>query len=92
MKLYAKSRSEQAVTDPYSVLHYSAGLATGLGGIGALEAVLGAVVLDIVWSALFKSQPTGLLRKSENEPPINKVADIALFALGNYMGRRWNGD
>jgi hypothetical protein len=75
--------------DPYSLLHYSAGLATGLGGVAPIKAIVGAALADLAFSYLYQ-RPTGLFRKTEVEPPINKVADIALFALGNYMGRRWS--
>jgi hypothetical protein len=40
--------------------------------------------------AYFTSQKTGILRTFADEPPINKVIDVALFAFGNHLGRRWN--
>lgn len=88
VKLYAKHPHDAALTDPYSLLHYSAGLATGLGKVPPLKAIIGAATVDLVFSYLYQ-RPTGLYRKTGAEPPLNKVADIALFALGNYMGRRW---
>lgn len=89
MQLYAKHKYDSALTDPYSLLHYSAGLATGLGGVAPFKAIVGAAVVDLAFSYLYQ-RPTGLFRKTGHEPPLNKVADIALFALGNYMGRRWS--
>ena len=88
MRLYAKHKYDQAITDPYSVLHFSAGMATGLGEVGMVKALLGAVVVDFAYSK-FYGKPTGLFSKTGWEPPVNKVADVALFALGNYLGRRW---
>lgn len=88
-KLYARHPQESAMLDPYSLIHYSAGLATGLGKVKPGRALIGAAVVDFVFSYLFEA-PTGLYRKTGVEPPINKVADIGLFMLGNYMGRRWS--
>lgn len=88
MKLYARHPQDEALTDPYTVLHFSAGLATGLGRVGTLRAVIGAAVVDYLFSKLYDT-PVGIYRKTGHEPPENKVADIAIFALGNYLGRRW---
>lgn len=88
MKLYASKPSDYALTDPYSALHFSAGLATGLGRVPAAKAVIGVVVVDFLLSKL-TNVPVGIYRKQAYEPAANKVADVALFALGNYLGRGW---
>lgn len=90
VKLYAKHPDDYAVLDPWTVIHFSSGLATGLAEVTMLRAIGIALTTDIIYSLLL-SQRSGLLRKREVEPLSNKAADFAAFALGNYMGRRWSG-
>jgi hypothetical protein len=89
MRLFAKHRGDQAAIDPWSAIHFSSGLATGLGDVSLGKAVAIAVASDLLM-AYFTSQKTGILRTFADEPPINKVIDVALFAFGNHLGRRWN--
>lgn len=91
MKLFAGNRHQQGLTDPWSAVHFSAGLTTGLASVPLAQAVVFAVLTDAAISWLTQSS-SGLLRRLDDEPPANKVADILLFALGNHLGRQWNGD
>ena len=91
MNIIAKHKGDLAVLDPWSAIHFSSGLATGLGDVSLGKAIAIAVASDLLMAYIFTSQKTGLLRSFADEPPLNKVADVALFALGNHLGRKWNG-
>ena len=89
MNLFAKSRTEQGLTDPWSAVHFSAGLTTGLADVPMVKAVIFAIVTDAAIGWITDSR-TGLLRRLDDEPPANKAVDVLLFALGNYLGRQWS--
>ena len=89
MKLVARNRYEHAVLDPWTAVHFASGLATGLGELPLGTAVVSAIAFDLFFGYITSKQ-RGLLRGLGEDPLVNKAADIALFALGNYWGRKWN--
>lgn len=91
MKLFAGNRHQQGLTDPWSAVHFSAGLTTGLADVPMMQAVVFAVLTDAAIGWVTQSR-SGLLKRLDDEPAANKVIDILLFAVGNQLGRRWNGD
>jgi len=86
-----KTDQNQAILDPWSVVHLAAGLAAGLIEIPAAPALLGAIVYELVEQDIERSGlGKALFRTSGPERGLNAVADVALFALGQRLGRAWN--
>lgn len=90
MKLVATSKRDldSAVLDPWSAVHLGSGLATGLVGVTAKQALFVSLAYDVVFSLFFQRR-TGLLHTTGDEVVWNKLADVAIFMTGNYMGRKW---
>lgn len=90
MKLWAWRAAEQntALADPWTLVHFSAGLAAGMAGVSAFWAGVVAVGYE-VFEQVAERQPWGKrLFKSpgaENYP--NVVLDVVVFALGWWAGR-----
>lgn len=80
MKIVATKKSEQnqAILDPWSIVHF----ATGLGAAIAYEFVEQGVERQEVGQELFES--------SGPESVGNAIADVVLFAAGHALGRLWN--
>jgi len=93
MKLVALHHDEQnfALFDPWSLIHLSAGLFAGLVGIGVVPSMVAAVAYE-GFEQLAESQPWGqkIFRTSGSETIANIITDVGLFALGWYMGERYN--
>jgi hypothetical protein len=94
VKLIASSKSEQneAILDPWSVVHLGAGLASGLMGAPLLASILVAVVYELVERRAETESPAvrALFKTSGPEVAANAIADVVIFALGAELGRRWN--
>lgn len=94
MKLIASSKSEQndAILDPWSVVHLGAGLAAGLMGAPLLPSILLAAVYELLERRAESESPAvrALFRTSGPEVPANAIADVLIFAVGAQLGRRWN--
>ena len=94
MLLVARSKADQneAVLDPWSIVHLGAGLASGLVGIPLLPALAAATLYELVErraeteSAFVRA----LFKTSGPEATSNAVADVILFAVGAHLGRKWN--
>ena len=93
MKLIATAKPDQnrAAVDPWTVVHFSAGLAAGLIEIAPRTAFGAAVAYEVV-EQLFERDERGknFFKTSGPEHPANAVVDLAIFALGHWLGRRWN--
>lgn len=93
MKLVATSKPDQnrAAIDPWTAVHLSAGLAAGLMEIPRTSAFGAAVGYEVV-EQLFERHDTGkeFFKTTGPEQPANVVVDLAVFALGHWLGRRWN--
>lgn len=93
MKLVATKKSQQnrAVLDPWSVVHFAAGLAAGLTEIDRATAVSAAVAYELVEQDLERRElGQELFETSGPETVANAVADVVLFAAGHVLGRLWN--
>lgn len=89
MNLISRNRYESGVVDPWTAVHFASGLATGLAEAPLGVAVVSAIAFDVAFGYLTQRK-SGLLRGIGEDPAINKVVDIACFALGNYWGRKWS--
>lgn len=93
MKLVATRKAEQneAAIDPWTAVHFSSGLATGLMGVGFWPTLLGALAYDGL-EQLAERHPMGqrLFRTSKPESAANVVVDTLVFLGGWYLGRRYN--
>jgi len=93
MKLVALHHDDQnaALFDPWSLIHLSAGLFAGLVGIGVVPSMIAAVAYE-GFEQLAESQPWGqkIFKTSGSETFVNIVSDVALFAVGWYLGERYN--
>ena len=93
IKIVATRKREQnkAVVDPWTVVHFAAGLASGLVSIPP-EVALGAAVGYEVVEQWFERQESGkeLFDVSGPETISNAAVDVGVFALGYAWGALWN--
>ena len=93
MKIVASRKAEQnrAVLDPWTVVHFAAGLASGLVN-APLRVTLPLAVLYEVGEYVLESNDVGqeIFDTSGPEAVPNAVIDVAVFALGHELGKRWN--
>ena len=93
MTLIARTKSDQntATFDPWTVVHLGTGLAAGLMGLPAGATFLGAVLYEAAEGPFEASDFGGkLFNVSKPETRANAVADVVVFMLGFYAGRKWN--
>lgn len=95
MRLLATRKAHQnlSVVDPWSVVHFSTGLALGLLD-APLRWVLPAAVAYEVAEQVFERHESGqiVFRTSGPEIALNAVFDTAIFAVGHWLGQRWNAN
>ena len=93
MKLLATRKADQnrASIDPWTAVHLSAGLALGLLDVALSRALPGAVVYE-VFEQVFERSRAGrvFFRTPGPESFPNVLVDVAVFAVGHALGRRWN--
>jgi hypothetical protein len=93
MKLLATRKADQnkSVLDPWTVVHFGAGLAAGLVAIRFPTALAAAVAYEAV-EQLLERKEVGkeLFNTSGPETVPNALVDVAAFALGHELGHRWN--
>jgi len=93
MKLVATEKAQQnrAVLDPWSVVHFAAGLAAGLTDIDRAPAISAAIAYELVEQDLERRDiGQELFETSGPETVANAVADVVLFAAGHLLGELWN--
>ena len=86
-----KEHQNSAAVDPWTVVHFAAGLALGLMEVPRGPTVAAAVAYELV-EQLLERHEVGqeLFETSGPEKPVNAVVDVAVLALGHDLGRRWN--
>lgn len=93
MRVLARRKAHQnrAILDPWSVVHFGAGLASGLVDVPLHLALPVAVLYELAEHHL-ESHEVGrdLFETSGPEAIPNAVVDVAIFAVGHELGRRWN--
>ncbi|HUO87289.1 MAG TPA: hypothetical protein VM617_07845, partial [Thermoanaerobaculia bacterium] len=86
-----KAEQNQAAVDPWTVVHFASGLAAGLVGMPLTRALGLAVAYEGVEQVLERSSAgQDLLETSGPESLPNLLVDLAVFAVGHQLGRRWN--
>ncbi len=93
MKIVATRKSEQneAAVDPWTLVHFSAGLALGLMAVPRTAAVAGAVAYELVEQILERRDFGRELFVTAGPEAIgNAVVDVAVFTAGHRLGEAWN--
>ncbi|MEN8375520.1 MAG: hypothetical protein ABFS34_08735 [Gemmatimonadota bacterium] len=93
MKLLATRKTDQnrAVIDPWTLVHFSAGLAAGLVRI-PLRWTLPAAIAYELFEQYLERKKVGqeMFETSGPESIRNAVVDIAVLAAGQRLGEIWN--
>lgn len=93
MKLVATRKDEQnqAALDPWTVVHFASGLAAGLVGVPRAVSFPAAVLYEVV-EQYAERTPAGqdFFEAAGPERLPNVAVDLAVFALGQWLGERWN--
>lgn len=93
MKLIALKKDDQnrAMLDPWTVVHFSVGLAAGLMDVRRDVAVSSAAVYEVV-EQWVERRPWGqeLFETSRPESVVNAAFDMAAFVVGHRLGELWN--
>lgn len=90
---WTEETQNEAMLDPWSLVHGAAGLAAGLLGLPIWASVAAATVYEVV-EGQFERTPRGqaFFHTAGPESLSNQVADVALFAVGAWAGRRYKGN
>lgn len=86
-----KSDQNEATIDPWTAVHLAAGLAAGLIEVPFWSAMAAAVVYEVFEHGAERTQWGQKFFKTEGaENWHNMIADVVVFAVGHYLGERWN--
>jgi hypothetical protein len=93
MKLIATGKRDQnrTVADPWTVVHFGAGLALGLVN-APLKAALGAAIAYELLEQYLERSEEGKEFFDTAGPEVvpNVILDLAVFAAGHQLGKAWN--
>ena len=93
MRLLATEKKEQnrAVLDPWTVVHFASGLALGLLNAPLRWWLPIAAAYEVAEQVVERSD-AGKEFFDTNGPEVvpNALLDLAVFAAGHELGRRWN--
>lgn len=93
MRIIAREKAEQSVAlvDPWTAVHFSSGLGFGLMNVGFWPSMAVNVGYEVL-EYHFQRDKRGIefFQVSQPENPSNSVTDMLVFALGWYLGRKWN--
>ena len=86
-----KADLNRVAVDPWTAVHVGAGLALGLMAVPLGRALAAAVAYELAEQVL-ERQPWGraLFVTSGPEVLANAAADTVAFAVGHWLGQRWN--
>jgi hypothetical protein len=93
VKLVATRKADQneAAVDPWTAVHFGAGLALGLVGAPFAPVVLGAVAYELGEQIAERTKAAqSFFRTSGPERPVNAVVDVAVMLGGWWLGNRYN--
>ncbi len=92
MKIVATRKREQneAVIDPWTMVHFSIGLALGLMNAPIRSSLVGAVAYEVV-EQYFERVDIGkeLFDTKGPEAIPNAIADLVVLAAGHQLGQMW---
>lgn len=93
MEIVATEKPEQnrAVADPWTVVHFSAGLALGLVNAPLKWSLAAAVAYELVEQYVERSERgREFFDTAGPEVVPNAILDLAVFAAGHQLGQMWN--
>lgn len=93
MKIIATRKDEQnvAAVDPWTLVHFSSGLALGLMDLPRERCVAASVGYEVVEQFVERQRwGQALFETRRPESVANALVDVAVFALGHWLGERWN--
>lgn len=93
MKLFARRKSEQneAAFDPWTLVHFSTGMAFGLMDLSFTKAFGVSLGYELVEQYVERrSWGKELFETSRPESGPNALMDVAVYSLGYWVGTRWN--
>ncbi len=93
MRLVATRKDDQnkAVADPWTLVHFSTGLAIGLMGIPLRWTLPLAATYEVVEQLLERKRfGQELFNTAGPETLGNAVLDVGVFAAGHRLGEAWN--
>lgn len=87
----AKRDQNQAALDPWTVVHFAAGLAAGLVDMPYKWLLTAALAYEVV-EQVAERQEIGqeIFETSGPESLPNAVVDLVAVTLGHQLGRAWN--
>jgi hypothetical protein len=93
MEIVATEKREQnrAIVDPWTAVHFGAGLALGLMNAPMRSSIAAAVAYELV-EQYFERIEMGkeLFDTTGPESLPNLILDLAVFAAGHRLGQMWN--
>jgi hypothetical protein len=93
MKILATQKKEQneAVLDPWTVVHFSFGLALGLMNAPLRASLAAAAAYELV-EQYFERHDAGkeLFDTKGPEAIPNAIVDLVVLAAGHQLGKMWN--
>jgi len=92
MRIVATSRTDQnrAPLDPWTAVHFSAGLAMGLLDIHRIPAITSAIAYEVAEQFVEREKwGREFFETKGPETIVNAVVDTAAFAFGHWLGKRW---
>jgi hypothetical protein len=93
VKIVATSKAEQneALIDPWTVVHVGFGLAAGLMGLNFYWSMAGATAYELIEPHLERTEAGQKFFNTSGPEHIgNAITDLGVFALGWYLGDKWN--
>lgn len=93
VRLVATRKAEQneAVADPWTVVHFSAGLALGLMNVPFRWALAASIAYEIAEQVLERREfGKDLFETAGPESAPNAILDTLTFVAGHRLGRQWN--
>lgn len=86
-----KSDQNQALLDPWTLVHAGVGLAVGLMGFSPGAALVGAIAYEALERPLEDAQfGKNLFNVSKPETRGNQVVDVVVFMAAMLAGQAWN--
>ncbi len=93
MRVIATEKAEQnrAALDPWTVVHFSSGLAMGLMEVPLRWALLAAASYEVIEQAAERETwGQDLFNSARPESFSNALMDVVVFAAGHWLGSLWN--
>lgn len=88
---WRKSDQNEAFIDPWTAVHFGAGLAAGLTETPWWIAMGGAVAYEVFEQYAERTEVGAKFFKTSGPESLgNAVVDVAIYGVGVYLGRRYN--